>query len=80
MKQFEVIKDFKGSPDGCTVRHFEMGEIVKEYEFGKQDLCKVALREKWIKPVRADEKKEDPDPNKAGSGAGTKDPGQNKEE
>ncbi len=48
MKTYQVIKDFKGSIDGMTVRNFETGQLVKDYEMG-EDLLTVALREKWIK-------------------------------
>lgn len=55
-KQYEVIKDFKGSPDGHTILAFTKGEEVEHDKLG-DDLVKVALDEKWIKTSKAAEKR-----------------------
>lgn len=44
---YEVIKEFKGSPDGHTVITYKVGDEVSEETMGA-DLLKVALEEKWV--------------------------------
>lgn len=50
--KFDVLKDFKGSPDGHTVIEYKKGETVEL----EGDLAKVAQEEKWVKPNKASEK------------------------
>lgn len=45
---YEVIKDFKGSPDGRFAVQYKAGEIVELSD----SLAEVALKEKWVKPVK----------------------------
>lgn len=52
MPKFNVLKDFKGSPDGHTVIEYKKGETAEL----EGDLAKVALEEKWVKPSKAAEK------------------------
>lgn len=49
---FEVLKDFKGSPDGHTVIAYTKGEEVELVE----SLAKVALAEKWVRHSKSAEK------------------------
>lgn len=49
---FEVIKDFKGSPDGCTVIQYQKGEVVEIVD----SLAEVALAEKWVKHSKSADK------------------------
>jgi len=44
---FKVVKEFKGSPDGCTVIEFKVGDKMSVEKHG-QDLVNAALKEKWI--------------------------------
>jgi hypothetical protein len=52
MKTFQVTKTFKGSVSGfdCTV--FEKDQRVTDEQLGSE-LTAVALKEKWIKAVKA---------------------------
>lgn len=50
--EYEVIHDFKGSPDGYTIIDYKKGEIVSLVD----TLSKVALAEKWVKPSKTAEK------------------------
>lgn len=43
--QYEVIKGFKGSPNGYDVVDYQAGEKVSLPD----DLAKVAIAEKWVK-------------------------------
>jgi hypothetical protein len=52
MPKFNVLKNFKGSPDGHTVIEYKKGETAEL----EGDLAKVALEEKWVKPSKAAEK------------------------
>lgn len=52
MPKFNVLKDFKGSPDGHTVIEYKKGETAEM----EGDLAKVALEEKWVKPSKSAEK------------------------
>lgn len=52
-KTYEVLKDFKGSPDGFNVIEFKKGQDDVELN---DELAKVALEEKWVKPSKAGEK------------------------
>jgi hypothetical protein len=57
---YKVTEDFKGSPNGHTVIQFKKGE-----EFTHEgDLLKVALEEKWVKPLKAEETKGNKNKNK----------------
>lgn len=49
---YEIIHGFKGSPDGFTVIEYIKGEIVELVE----DLAKVALKEKWVKLDKTEER------------------------
>lgn len=49
---YEVIHGFKGSPDGFTVIEYAKGEIVELVE----DLAKVALKEKWVRLDKTEER------------------------
>jgi len=49
---FKVTKDFKGSPDGCTVIQFNVGDKMSVEKHGK-DLVDLALKEKWIVAEKA---------------------------
>lgn len=53
-KTYEVLKDFKGSPDGHTVIHYLKGQDEVELD---DDLAKVALEEKWVKVSKTAEKR-----------------------
>lgn len=55
MKKYEVMQDFKGSPDGHTVIQFTKGGEIDHADLG-DDLAGVALSEKWVKPSKAAEK------------------------
>src|SRR5574340_380925 len=55
MKKYEVMQDFKGSPDGHTVIQFTKGSEIDHAELG-DDLASVALSQKWVKPSKAAEK------------------------
>lgn len=55
MSKYEVIQDFKGSPDGHTVIQFTKGSEIDRAELG-DDLAGVALAEKWVKPSKSAEK------------------------
>ena len=45
---YEVLIDFKGSPDGCRVIQFEKGQTLTIGDDFSQDLCEVALAEDWV--------------------------------
>lgn len=49
-RKFDVLQDFKGSPDGYTVIQYTKGQ--KEIEL-EEELAKVALAEKWVKSSKA---------------------------
>lgn len=53
--EYEIIKPFKGSPDGYTIIDFKQGDTVDHAEMG-DSLVKAALAEKWIKPSKAADK------------------------
>lgn len=44
---YKILKDFKGSPDGCRVIDFKAGQIVTEGSNYSADLANVAITEKW---------------------------------
>ena len=48
--KYDIIKDFKGSPDGHTVIEYTKGQEGVELE---GELAKVALEEKWVKVSKA---------------------------
>ena len=56
---YKVLKDFKGSPDGCRVIQYTKGQMLEEGADFSRDLAEVALNEKWVKPVtvKRDKKK-----------------------
>lgn len=47
--KYEVLKDFRGSPDGCRVIDYKKGQVVDIVD----SLAEVALAEKWVKPSKA---------------------------
>jgi hypothetical protein len=56
--EYKVLKTFKGSPDGYTVKEYEEGTTVELPE----ELASVAIQEKWVqkpegKPTPSAEKK-----------------------
>lgn len=55
---YEIIKTFKGSPDGSTVVDFQAGETATEKELGPE-LVKAAQAEGWIKPADINTNPED---------------------
>lgn len=55
MRQFKILKDFPGSPDGGRVIEFTAGQFVDEGSDFPQSLIDVALREKWAVEVKGRE-------------------------
>lgn len=51
--KYDILKSFKGSPDGCHTLQYNEGD--KEVEL-TDSLAEVALKEKWVKPSKAGEK------------------------
>jgi hypothetical protein len=45
--QYKILKDFKGSPDGCRTIQFVVGQIVTEGTDYSTDLAEVAIVEGW---------------------------------
>ena len=58
---YKVLKDFKGSPDGCRVIQYTEGQMLEEGSDFSKDLAEVALNEKWVElvTVKRDKKKAD---------------------
>lgn len=54
-KKYDVLQDFKGSPDGHTVIQFTKGSEIDHADMG-DDLAGVAVSEKWVKLSNAAEK------------------------
>lgn len=52
-KKYEILQDFKGSPDGITVIQYSKGTDDVELS---DALAEVALAEKWVKLSKAAEK------------------------
>lgn len=52
----DIIKDFKGSPDGHTVIQYEKGQVNVELA---ESLAEVAIAEKWAKPSKSSKKDAD---------------------
>ena len=48
--KYNILKDFKGSPDGCFAVQYTAGTTVELTD----SLAKVALEEKWAKVSKAD--------------------------
>lgn len=55
MKKYEVIQDFKGSPDGHTVIQFAKDSEIDHAVMG-DSLAAVALEEKWVKEIKPSKK------------------------
>jgi len=51
MINYLIKRNFKGSPDGMTVRLYQKGEIVTSRELGS-DLTQIAKKEKWISKTK----------------------------
>lgn len=51
--KYDIIKSFKGSPDGCLVVQYNEGD--KDVEM-TDSLAQVALAEKWVKPSKSSKK------------------------
>ncbi len=51
--QYDILKDFKGSPDGRHAVQYKAGETEVELT---PSLAEVALAEKWVKPSKASKK------------------------
>jgi hypothetical protein len=47
---YEILEDFKGSPDGCIVIEFKAGAIMEM----PASLAEVAISEGWAKPVESE--------------------------
>lgn len=54
---YEVLKDFKGSPDGRFAVQYKSGETVEL----TPSLAEVALKEKWVKPGKPTKKETRPE-------------------
>lgn len=54
---YKVIKNFRGSPDGCRVLNFVKDDMLVENQDFPMSLIKVALAEGWIAPALATKKK-----------------------
>jgi len=52
-KKYDILQDFKGSPDGHTVIQYTKGQTEVELN---DALAEVALGEKWAKLSKADDK------------------------
>ena len=50
---YKVIKDFRGSPDGCRVIDYKKGQKLDIDTDFSQDLCDVALMEKWVVEIKS---------------------------
>lgn len=46
--KYEVLKDFRGAPEGHTVIEYRKGEIVEI----TGSLAEIALKKKWIRSVK----------------------------
>ncbi len=44
---YKVLKDFRGSPDGCRVLDYEKGQALEISSNFSQDLADVAVAEGW---------------------------------
>lgn len=53
MKKYEILQDFKGSPDGHTVIQYTKGQDDVELN---DELAKVALEEKWVRHSKSADK------------------------
>ena len=53
MKKYEILQDFKGSPDGHTVIQYIKGQDDVELN---DELAKVALEEKWVRHSKSADK------------------------
>lgn len=45
---YKVLKDFRGSPDGCRVISYTVGQDIKLGSDFSTDLAEVALAEGWV--------------------------------
>ena len=52
VQQYEVIKAFKGSPDGCRVVEFKPGQIIEVGEDFSEGNLAAGFRNDWILPVK----------------------------
>lgn len=52
--KYDILKSFKGSPDGRFAVQYNEGD--KDVEL-TDSLAKVALEEKWVKPSKSEKKK-----------------------
>jgi len=61
---YEVLIDFKGSPDGCRVIEYEKGQELTIGADFSTDLAEVALAERWVTKKQVDLKPEKAKKNK----------------
>lgn len=54
---YKILKDFKGSPDGCRVIDFTEGQEIPESTDFPMSLIEVALAEGWAEVKAAPKKK-----------------------
>ena len=50
---YKVIKDFRGSPDGCRVIDYEKGQKLDIDTDSSQAHCEVAVMEKWVVEIKS---------------------------
>ena len=57
---FKVLKNFKGSPDGCAVLDYAKDDELHICSTFSEDLAQVALAEGWVKEVAGSKPKAAP--------------------
>ncbi len=50
--KYEVVTKFKGSPDGCRILNYEVGQQLEVNTDFSEDLATVAVTEGWVKEVK----------------------------
>ncbi len=51
---YKILKDFLGSPDGCRVISYKVGDVLKVGTDFSEDLAEVAVTEGWATKYMVD--------------------------